>query len=185
MEFASNAKGNAGLTLGIIGTSLAGLLGLGAIGNRGFGLFNTSNGVVAESGVIAGMAAEIARLNATAYANEVGIGVYKELIQQSNTNDAKLAALSDKLAQGIINLDKKVATIEAQAPLMFKLSEVNSERYTDQKTCKKLDGELRIPYQDICYPSYPQVAQPVYWNPWYNNTWANIANNNGCGCQAQ
>lgn len=29
-EYASNAKGNAGLTTGIIGTSLAGLLALGA-----------------------------------------------------------------------------------------------------------------------------------------------------------
>jgi hypothetical protein len=31
--YASNAKGNAGLTLGIIGTSLGGLLALGAMGN--------------------------------------------------------------------------------------------------------------------------------------------------------
>jgi hypothetical protein len=31
-KYASNAKGNAGLTLGIIGTSLAGLLSLGALG---------------------------------------------------------------------------------------------------------------------------------------------------------
>lgn len=32
-EYASNAKGNAGLTTGIIGTSLAGLLALGAGNN--------------------------------------------------------------------------------------------------------------------------------------------------------
>lgn len=37
-EYASNAKGNAGLTTGIIGTSLAGLLALGA-GNNGNGGF--------------------------------------------------------------------------------------------------------------------------------------------------
>lgn len=46
-EYASNAKGNAGLTTGIIGTSLAGLLALGAgnNGNGGFlsGLFGGNN----------------------------------------------------------------------------------------------------------------------------------------------
>jgi hypothetical protein len=35
MEYASNAKGNAGLTLGIIGTSLAGLMTLGALNGGG------------------------------------------------------------------------------------------------------------------------------------------------------
>ena len=38
-KFASNAKANAGLTTGIIGTSLAGLLALGAIG-KGGGILN-------------------------------------------------------------------------------------------------------------------------------------------------
>ena len=33
MHYASNAKGNAGLTLGIIGTSLAGLMALGGLRN--------------------------------------------------------------------------------------------------------------------------------------------------------
>ena len=36
-KYASNAKGNAGLTLGIIGTSIAGLLALGAVG-KGAGI---------------------------------------------------------------------------------------------------------------------------------------------------
>ena len=36
-KFASNAKANAGLTTGIIGTSLAGLMALGAIGKGGLG----------------------------------------------------------------------------------------------------------------------------------------------------
>ena len=37
MEYASNAKANAGLTLGIIGTSLAGLMTLGALNSGGCG----------------------------------------------------------------------------------------------------------------------------------------------------
>ena len=41
-KYASNAKGNAGLTLGIIGTSLAGLLALGAVG-KGAGILNTNS----------------------------------------------------------------------------------------------------------------------------------------------
>lgn len=36
-KYASNAKGNAGLTLGVIGTSLAGLMALGAINKGGLG----------------------------------------------------------------------------------------------------------------------------------------------------
>lgn len=170
MEFASNGKANAGLTLGIIGTSLAGLLGLGAIGvgasGKSIGGFGggAAAAAVGEANMVAGMAAEIARLNSTAYANEVGIGVYKEMIQQSNVNDAKLGRVTSEIAQGVINLDKKVAKLEGQLPLMFELAKVNSERYTDQKTCHKMDAELRIPAKDICYPPYPQVAMPVPFN---------------------
>ena len=40
-KYASNAKGNAGLTLGIIGTSIAGLLALGAVG-KGAGILNNN-----------------------------------------------------------------------------------------------------------------------------------------------
>ena len=42
-EYASNAKANAGLTTGIIGTSLAGLLALGAIG-KGAGILGGGTG---------------------------------------------------------------------------------------------------------------------------------------------
>ena len=45
MEYASNGKANAGLTTGIIGTSLAGLLTLGGMGGIG-GLFGRPQGFV-------------------------------------------------------------------------------------------------------------------------------------------
>lgn len=81
-EYASNAKGNAGLTTGIIGTSLAGLLALGAgnNGNGGFlsGLFGGNNNNCQMQ--LAAAQSEIARLGSELYANQVGTEVYIPLL---------------------------------------------------------------------------------------------------------
>lgn len=86
-SYASKGVGNAGLTLGIIGTALAsGVLGGGNLG----GLFNNN-----QSGAIAEKNMEIAQLRAEKY------------------SDNKFFALSEKVS----NLEGRVLTIEKTEPL--------------------------------------------------------------------
>lgn len=164
-EFASRGVGNAGLTLGIIGTAgwlLNGGLGNGLLG----GLMNRGTYGIGQAEMVSAYQAMAANLAAEKYADNVGIEIYKEIISQSNKADQKITDFASQLAQGIINLDKKVAAMEATQPLLQEISMLKSERYTDAATCNKVEGELRLPYREICYPPYPQVAVPVS-NPYY------------------
>jgi hypothetical protein len=107
MEYASNGKANAGLTTGIIGTSLAGLLTLGGMngGNGGIlgGLFGRPAGYVqTPEGKIGQLESEIAFLRSENYADKVGNEVYKAL-------DAKISANLEKLYGFVIDLDKRTA----------------------------------------------------------------------------
>ena len=159
-EFASRGIGNAGLTLGIIGTA-GWLLGNGNC-NGGLlgGLFGRGNCGIGQAELVSAYQATAANLAAENYADNVGIELYREIISQSNNNDRKLADYSSKLAQGIIDLDKKVSAIEATQPLLAEIAALKSERYTDARTWNKVEGEIRLPYKEICYPPYPQVAVP-------------------------
>ncbi len=160
-EFASKGVGNAGLTLGIIGTA-GWLLGNGGCGNGLFGgLFGRGNCNNGQAELVSAYQAAAANLAAEKYADNVGIELYKEIIAQSNRADQRLGEYSNQLAQGIINLDKKVAMLEATQPLLAEIATLKSERYTDARTWNKVDGEIRLPYKEICYPPYPQVAVPV------------------------
>ena len=97
-ESSSVAKG--GLVTGIIGTSLAGLLALNNGGNGLLGgLFggnNNSQATALAQGamqqVIAQKDATISQMKAEAYANQVGIDVYKASAELSNKNDAAIQA---------------------------------------------------------------------------------------------
>ena len=160
-EFASKVVGNAGLTLGIIGTA-GWLLGNGGCGNGLFGgLFGRGNCGNGQAELVSAYQAAAANLAAEKYADNVGIELYKEIIAQSNRADQRLGEYSNQLAQGIINLDKKVAMLEATQPLVAEITKLKSERYTDERTWNKVEGEIRLPYKEICYPPYPQVAVPV------------------------
>ena len=102
MEYASNGKANAGLTTGIIGTSLAGLLTLGGMGGIG-GIFGRPAGFVqTPEGKIGQLESEIAFLRSENYADKVGNEVYKAL-------DAKISANMEKLYGFVIDLDKRTA----------------------------------------------------------------------------
>ena len=160
-EFASKGVGNAGLTLGIIGTA-GWLLGNGGCGNGLFGgLFGGRGNCNGQAELVSAYQAAAANLAAEKYADNVGIELYKEIITQSNRADQRLGEYSDKLAQGLINLDKKVSAIEATQPLLAEIAMLKSERYTDARTWNKVEGEIRLPYKEICYPPYPQVAVPA------------------------
>jgi hypothetical protein len=100
----SSGVAKAGLTLGIIGTSLAALNG--GVGNgTGLlgGLFN---------GNCAGKDSEIAELRSARYTDQVGIELYREIIAQAKEEDAKIRALQKDTFDFIIDLDKKTALNE-------------------------------------------------------------------------
>lgn len=107
MEYASNGKANAGLTTGIIGTSLAGLLwanggvGNGLLGGL-FGGNNRSGYVQSTEGKIGQLEAEIAFLRGENYSDKVANEVYKAL-------DEKINANMKEVYNFVIDLDKRTA----------------------------------------------------------------------------
>lgn len=108
MEYASNGKANAGLTLGIIGTSLAGLLwanGANGLGNGLFGGRNVSGtGCYTQSyeGKIGQLESEIAFLRSENYADKVAKEVYTSL-------DNRIRENMEKVYNYVIDLDKRTA----------------------------------------------------------------------------
>ena len=107
MEYASNGKANAGLTTGIIGTSLAGLLwanggsGNGLLGGL-FGGGNNRGYVQSTEGKIGQLEAEIAFLRSENYSDKVANEVYKALDEKINANMKEVYSF-------VIDLDKRTA----------------------------------------------------------------------------
>lgn len=164
-EYASNAKGNAGLTTGIIGTSLAGLLALGGNnGNGGFlsGLFGGNNNCNSQ---ISALQADNARLGSELYANQVGTEVYAAAVQMSKADDAKINANYKELAQAIASLDKQVGIIQATQPLYFQLGQCASERYTDAATKYLVPGKVVLPTSAMCVESMGTWLQNTEYTP--------------------
>lgn len=132
MEYASNGKANAGLTTGIIGTALAGLLwanggngGLGGIlggfNNRGWGNGSVGYGPCYSQsfeGKVGELQSEIAYLQAENYADKVANEVYKSL-------DNKISSNLEKLYGFVIDLDKRTA-LNAQG-LMYENQLTNAK----------------------------------------------------------
>ena len=117
-EYASNGKANAGLTLGIIGTTLGGLLaangGYGN-GNGGTGLLgglfgnNGYSRAESEQTTIAALESQIAELKAMRYSDQTGVDLYKNIISQSNAADAKINANMKEVMGYIVQLSQEVA----------------------------------------------------------------------------
>lgn len=103
MEYASNGKANAGLALGIIGTSLAGLLWANGAG-KGNGLNIFGNGNAVDE-----LQAQVAELRAMRYTDQIGIDLYKNIIAQSNAADAKISANMKEVMGYVVELSKEVA----------------------------------------------------------------------------
>ena len=108
MEYASNGKANAGLTTGIIGTSLAGLLWANGANNGGNGLlgglFGGNRNAYCQSyeGKIGQLESEIAFLRSENYADKVANEVYRSL-------DARIRENMEKVYGFVIDLDKRTA----------------------------------------------------------------------------
>lgn len=110
----------AGLTTGIIGTSLAGLLaanngGGGLLG----GLFGGGNAAAAMAGqgayqaALSAKDAEIGQLKAERYADHVGASTFDRAIQLSNRNDEKINANLKEAYQELIVTRERLATSDA------------------------------------------------------------------------
>lgn len=111
-EYASNSKGNTGVTLGAIGTGLSILNGLGnggILGGWGGGAMRTA-GALAEGQLCASLMAEVQGLKAEKYADRNTADVYTALNNQNNT-------LRDKIS----NIEKWQAAEMAAAPLREQL----------------------------------------------------------------
>ena len=108
MEYETQRKSSgvakAGLTLGIIGTSLA---VLGANGN----------GILNWGGRTSEKDAEIAELKSMRYTDQIGIDLYKSIVEKSNVEDAKISALHDELIKYVIDLEKRTALNEQATKL--------------------------------------------------------------------
>lgn len=105
---ASQAVGTAGLSLGIIGTSLALLNGGAGNGVLG-GLFNGGS-YNQDSRIISALEAELTKEKAKNYSDQSNLAVYNALFSQYK----ELAAMST-------SLDKRVSAIEVAGPLREQL----------------------------------------------------------------
>ena len=120
MEYTHETKNTgvskAGLTLGIIGTSLAGLLAAnnGGVGNWGLGggLFGGNNVAEAEQSRIAQLESQVAELKSMRYTDLVGIDLYKNIVAVAKEEDAKINDVQTKLFGYVIDLDKRTALNE-------------------------------------------------------------------------
>ena len=194
MHYASNAKGNAGLTLGIIGTSIAGLLALGGMNNSNGGgilggLFGGGNGNNANKNFT--MTEEELFLERKQAQDNIAITkqYYQGVIDFNKTltdgffaayerdvkNSFDLYKLSrdqkDELTKRIDEVDKKVDVMAAIRPYQDAL--INSKidnvaMIADfnlaRRTCRMISGEVVL-------PSTPTVTGYASYSP--------------CQCQAQ
>jgi hypothetical protein len=120
----SSGVAKAGLTLGIIGTALAsGIVGNVGGWNVGSGLFGNNGNVVArnqdQQSEIAALESVIAELKSMRYTDYVGMDLYKNIVQVSKEDDAKIGAVQKELLQYVIELDKQNALNKQASDYQF------------------------------------------------------------------
>lgn len=125
---------------------------------------------------------------------------YESRIDDLKEKNAMYANLSSRISE----LEKAQAKTETALPLMFELTKVKAEKYTDDCCCAskvnllntanglqrqidhKLDGQLKYSYNDLCAP-VPSIS-PLYCTPFTTNgsgtTWYGNYNNRDCNCQS-
>jgi hypothetical protein len=148
VRYATNGKANAGLTLGIIGTSLAGLMA--ANGNGGNGLFGNilGGGKNCQQDKIAYLEARVAELEGMRYTDSVGIDLYKEIVAVAKEEDAKLGAVTGDLVETIAQISKDTALNKQASDYQFALlnQKIDYENaLADQRTaccCDKLNARI-------------------------------------------
>lgn len=115
-EFESSGVAKAGLTTGIIGTSLAGLMALGGNGGGllGGGLFGNNNAQMAAMGVLAEKDAKIAELTAQKYSDNRDATLYQATRSENEKLENRLMAFITPLSQEAASNRERVAVLEAQ-----------------------------------------------------------------------
>lgn len=110
MNYASNGKGNLGVTLGAIGTGLGLLNNTGGCGNNGLlgGLFGNGNGGCSEDHCVnryeAAQQARIAELETEVKLRDANTYTTQQIDGLRNYVDGKFATINDKLcAQAVHN----------------------------------------------------------------------------------
>lgn len=110
-EFASNGKANAGLTTGIIGTTLGGLWALGA-GNGNGGLLNGILGGGGCNNQLSALMAENAMLKSENYSDKVAKEVYMQSVADNNALSQQVFAYINPMAQTIANNAVEMARMD-------------------------------------------------------------------------
>lgn len=146
------STGLAGTALGLAIPGTVALVNQLASGNGLFGgLFGCNNNyAVSDSRTISALEAALAKEKAERYADNIGIGVYKEAVALSNKNDEKIQSNYVALAAAVADLDKRSAVFEA----------VNSERInclSNRVTALEGLTKLVVPNTSIC-PGWGNVT---------------------------
>ena len=115
-EFESSGVAKAGLTTGIIGTSLAGLMARGGNGGGllGGGLFGNNNAQMAAMGVLAEKDAKIAELTAQKYSDNQDAALYQATRSENEKLENRLMDYIKPLSQESASNRERVAVLEAQ-----------------------------------------------------------------------
>lgn len=191
-KFGKKGRTNAALTLGIIGTALGAFAG----NNNCCAMQQAKTMAMAQGEMsqnlawnnrVQSMQDDIdlyTYINGRNLATNERIGnetqVLTNQIWKGRVEDLQEKAdLFERLGSRISELEKKEAA--AALPLMFELSKVNAERYSDNCCCKsekqllvaagdlqrqldhKITGQLKYAYSDLCAP-VPSIS-PLYCSP--------------------
>lgn len=145
-------------------------------------------------------------------------GMYVDLLTRDNAQNLRLcdelykrreqdvqekSDIFERLSTRINELEKREAATSAAIPLMFELTQVKANKYTDDCCCKaekqnlisdaylqrqidhKIDGELKYAYSNLCAP-VPNIS-PLYCSPFTTygsgTTWSGCCNTSGCQAQ--
>jgi hypothetical protein len=139
-EKKSSGVAKAGLTLGIIGTGLAGLLAANNGGGFNLGGFLGGNTTRAEEeqSTIAALGSKIGKLESMRYTDQVGLELYEAIIAASNREDEKISNLQNMLFGYVIDLDKRTA-LNAQASELNRAYDTMARNYEMTILNNKID----------------------------------------------
>lgn len=130
--------------------------------------------------------------------NAQNLRLCDELYKRREQDIQEKSDLFARLSSRISDLEKKEAATSAAIPLMFELTQVKANKYTDDCCCKaekqnlisdaylqrqidhKIDGELKYAYSNLCAP-VPSIS-PLYCTPFTSvgsgTTWTGCCGSN-------
>ena len=125
----SSSVAKAGLTTGIIGTTLAGLMALGGNGGGllGGGLFGNNNAQMAAMGVLAEKDAKIAELTAQKYSDNQDAVLYQATRSENEKLENRLMAFITPLSNEAAQNRERVAVLESQMKSNAEIAELREK----------------------------------------------------------